>query len=1006
MTSSDAGADVSFRDRAQLEAARYGSDSWVFVRELLQNARDAGATEVRWTIESIGERVRVTCHDNGEGMDLDHARRYLFSLYTSSKEQEQGQIGCFGVGFWSILRFTPLRIVVRSGPRRGSAWEIELDGELRHATQRISHAVAGTQVVLEKRAARHEIVDQIARTATCNARFLSQRDHPQRPILVWINDRTISESFDLPRPSSHFVRGKVRGVVSLGDQPRVELFSGGLRVRTAVDLDELLSGASSHAHSQPGPHVLPGGLCPVILLESPDLDLLLARRDARETRSLRKLVRLARRELRHLVARQIDRARPPTVMERIEGLFRCVHRLTPARRLAVAGLGGSALGVALLAVSSPEPARTTDAPPVGTPTQTGISGDRPVYEDLARHYRGPQVSAFQPGAHGPPIGLRYRPAQLPHQFRVLVADQFDLPLNSEPTGTAYRSQACDRDCTQVELEYRNAGGYMRVPVPTGHRLDTSSVRVDDLPVPVYRTTSDEPVLYFSAPTRGRMTYATGPGRPQRVGAGLAPIALPAALQAEAEALRREPVPKRVQRLRDLTRRRVQYRTTSDVAAAHERARAAGQGFIARALSIAAGDCDVQNGLFVALLRAAGVPSRLAIGYLGVRGGVYPWLHAWVEYRDGDGPWRIADASEPAEVYGPLATADQMRQAVAPTPTGSPTRTPVSSAHGPPATIVAKSPSLPAQPQLSTAASQSPRSSPAAQMPSATVEPPAGSIPDPIPDPAATPTATGSPPLLTRTTTTATATPWSVDRDLWPLLALSVFVVSGAAFKWGTRTRRAVKLGDASAIATMLSSALARPERFRDLPMVLERPLIPVHQGGALSLQQAITLSLERRLYRATASSDLARRADRRAAIIDGATSEGAMVADTLGATDLDRWSQLLEQSERAPLLDQLGESLADQGEKWTLRMSSSVTRPVEMLDLRQLGLRGRKHDRVVLIQRSGPELQAALSGWSARPATSALGLLDHVLGHLDLPDARRQLLLSASARDAVAEAAR
>jgi hypothetical protein len=33
-----------FRARARAEADRYGPDPWVFVRELLQNARDAGAT--------------------------------------------------------------------------------------------------------------------------------------------------------------------------------------------------------------------------------------------------------------------------------------------------------------------------------------------------------------------------------------------------------------------------------------------------------------------------------------------------------------------------------------------------------------------------------------------------------------------------------------------------------------------------------------------------------------------------------------------------------------------------------------------------------------------------------------------------------------------------------------------------------------------------------------------------------------------------------------------------
>jgi hypothetical protein len=50
-------------------------------------------------------------------MSYAHARRYLFALYASSKEQRRDQVGRFGVGFWSILRFEPKRIVIRSRPR-------------------------------------------------------------------------------------------------------------------------------------------------------------------------------------------------------------------------------------------------------------------------------------------------------------------------------------------------------------------------------------------------------------------------------------------------------------------------------------------------------------------------------------------------------------------------------------------------------------------------------------------------------------------------------------------------------------------------------------------------------------------------------------------------------------------------------------------------------------------------------------------------------------------------
>ena len=64
---------------------------------------------------------------------------------------------------------------------------------------------------------------------------------------------------------------------------------------------------------------------------------------------------------------------------------------------------------------------------------------------------------------------------------------------------------------------------------------------------------------------------------------------------------------------------------------------------------------MQNGLLTALLHAADVPARLAVGYLGDQGSVLPWVHAWVEYLDGRGEWMVADASE-AAAAGPRCAA--------------------------------------------------------------------------------------------------------------------------------------------------------------------------------------------------------------------------------------------------------------------------------------------------------------------------------------------------------------
>ena len=50
-------ASPSFLERALQEAGRYGSDPWVFIRELIQNARDAGAGRITFTTEEGGGTV-------------------------------------------------------------------------------------------------------------------------------------------------------------------------------------------------------------------------------------------------------------------------------------------------------------------------------------------------------------------------------------------------------------------------------------------------------------------------------------------------------------------------------------------------------------------------------------------------------------------------------------------------------------------------------------------------------------------------------------------------------------------------------------------------------------------------------------------------------------------------------------------------------------------------------------------------------------------------------------
>lgn len=64
----------------------YINDPWVFLRELAQNSRDAGALEIRIDPGGYGsENEVVIFSDNGRGMTFKDAGKYLFRLYSSSK---------------------------------------------------------------------------------------------------------------------------------------------------------------------------------------------------------------------------------------------------------------------------------------------------------------------------------------------------------------------------------------------------------------------------------------------------------------------------------------------------------------------------------------------------------------------------------------------------------------------------------------------------------------------------------------------------------------------------------------------------------------------------------------------------------------------------------------------------------------------------------------------------------------------------------------------------------
>lgn len=112
-----------------LDMVRQFADGHAFVRELVQNGIDAGATRIDVRIErSPDGAVRTTVEDDGCGMTRAVIEGPLLTLFQSSKESDKTKIGKYGIGFMSVFALEPDRVDVRTR-RDGEAWLVSLYGD-------------------------------------------------------------------------------------------------------------------------------------------------------------------------------------------------------------------------------------------------------------------------------------------------------------------------------------------------------------------------------------------------------------------------------------------------------------------------------------------------------------------------------------------------------------------------------------------------------------------------------------------------------------------------------------------------------------------------------------------------------------------------------------------------------------------------------------------------------------------------------------------------------------
>ena len=142
------------------------TDPLSFLRELVQNAIDAGSLKIEVTCsfeDDLHEAVtcpggitreqlgtaRVCVTDWGEGMDRHTIDTRLTRLFSSDKDRDPTKIGRFGIGFSAVFAMKPDAVCVDTG-RFGESWRLVFRPDRTFTRVRLREAIEGTAIHLFK----------------------------------------------------------------------------------------------------------------------------------------------------------------------------------------------------------------------------------------------------------------------------------------------------------------------------------------------------------------------------------------------------------------------------------------------------------------------------------------------------------------------------------------------------------------------------------------------------------------------------------------------------------------------------------------------------------------------------------------------------------------------------------------------------------------------------------------------------------------------------------------
>lgn len=136
------------------------------LRELIQNAIDAGSTEIDVRFAREAGRLVIHVDDYGEGMDRRIIDTKLTRLFSSSKDDDRTKIGRFGIGFVSVFALDP-EVVCVDTSRSGEHWRVIFKPDRSFTRVARPEPVDGTKIriYVRKPAAELDALTERARAA-------------------------------------------------------------------------------------------------------------------------------------------------------------------------------------------------------------------------------------------------------------------------------------------------------------------------------------------------------------------------------------------------------------------------------------------------------------------------------------------------------------------------------------------------------------------------------------------------------------------------------------------------------------------------------------------------------------------------------------------------------------------------------------------------------------------------------------------------------------------------